>query len=475
MNKDLSGCLTEYSSLDYYPFHMPGHKRNMKEYLLSEAYAVDITEIEGFDNLSHPEGLLFAEEKKLADLYHSEKTHILVNGSTTGIQAAILGFVKRNEKILMARNSHKSAYNAVLLGGIRARYIYPKTEERYGISGGINPQEVADILEAEGDIKAVFLTSPTYEGVVSDVESIAGICHRYGIPLIVDEAHGAHFGFQRELSERYHTESSLRMGADVVIHSIHKTLPAFTQTALVHLNGTMVKTENIKKYINMLQSSSPSYVLMAGISQCRKILEREGKERFFELKENLEIFYEKTRKLHHIEMVGHEVIGKAEIFGFDPAKIVISVKRTTMTGKELYEKLLQEFHIQMEMAAGDYCIGIASIMDTREGFQRLCDGLFQIDESLEEAEGVNQISYVTRNKEICSISEADDMEKEDLPFSEGVGRIAGEFVYLYPPGIPLVTPGEEISSELVCLLRKAINQRLCIEGLDEGKIRVIRN
>ena len=251
MNKDLSESLTEYSSLDYYPFHMPGHKRNMKEYFMSEAYFADITEIEGFDNLSHPEGLLLAEEERLAELYHSKETHMLVNGSTTGIQAAILGSVKRNEKILMARNSHKSAYNAVSLGGIHASYLYPKTEERYGISGGICPEEVADMLEADREIKAVFLTSPTYEGVVSDVETIAKICHSHNIPLLVDEAHGAHFGFHRENCNEYHTENSVRLGADVVIHSIHKTLPAFTQTALIHLNGDFAQAEHIKRYISM--------------------------------------------------------------------------------------------------------------------------------------------------------------------------------------------------------------------------------
>ena len=219
--------LNELEQSDIYPFHMPGHKRAFLPF--ANPYAIDITEIEGFDNLHHATGILQEAQQKAADLYGAKKTYYLVNGSTCGLLAAISAAVPRGGKILVARNCHKAVYHAMYLRQLVPVYLYPE-DTAYGIQGQVTPQMVRKQLEQTPDIRAVVITSPTYDGVVSDVQNIADIVHAYGIPLIVDEAHGAHFGFSPEFPE-----NATRLGADAVIMSVHKTLPAFTQTALLHL------------------------------------------------------------------------------------------------------------------------------------------------------------------------------------------------------------------------------------------------
>ena len=219
--------LNELEQSDIYPFHMPGHKRAFLPF--ANPYAIDITEIEGFDNLHHATGILQEAQQKAADLYGAKKTYYLVNGSTCGLLAAISAAVPRGEKILMARNCHKAVYHAMYLRQLVPVYLYPE-DTAYGIQGQVTPQMVRKQLKQTPDIRAVVITSPTYDGVVSDIKNIADTVHAYGIPLIVDEAHGAHFGFSQEFPE-----NATRLGADAVIMSVHKTLPAFTQTALLHL------------------------------------------------------------------------------------------------------------------------------------------------------------------------------------------------------------------------------------------------
>ena len=224
----LDQALEAYGKSDVYPFHMPGHKRNPLPF--PEVYGIDITEIDGFDNLHHAEGILKEAQQRAADLYGSAHCYYLVNGSTCGILASICAAVKKRGRILAARNSHKAVYHALFLSELTAEYLYPAVTE-CGIQGQITPRQVEDALKKDPETSAVVITSPTYEGVISDIEGIAKVAHVHGIPLIVDSAHGAHLGFGGEFPQ-----NAVRLGADAVIESLHKTLPSFTQTALLHLN-----------------------------------------------------------------------------------------------------------------------------------------------------------------------------------------------------------------------------------------------
>ena len=335
--------LNSYCSSEYYPFHMPGHKRRdisqLTEHDIYEErqtekmgfpnpYTIDITEIDGFDNLHHAEGILKESMEDAAEIYGADHSYYLVNGSTCGILSAICGCTKNGGKILMARNCHKAAYHGAMLHQLDVEYIYPEYLESYGINGGICVEDVRAALEknqnavnvddADDDcgksiekIQAVLIVSPTYEGIVSDVQAIADVAHEYGIPLIVDEAHGSHLPFAYEedrhisLSDTTETEadieekigeeettdiwtskfpkSALECGADVVIQSLHKTLPSFTQTAIMHIKDGYVKRRQIERYLGMFQSSSPSYLFLASMDRCVKFMNEDGREESVQL------------------------------------------------------------------------------------------------------------------------------------------------------------------------------------------------
>ena len=368
--------LLQYQSSEMYPFHMPGHKRRKDDF--ANPFLIDITEIEGFDNLHHAEGILKDAQDRAAALYHSEETYFLVNGSTCGILAAVSACMTRGGKILMARNCHKAAYHAAYLRGLDIEYLYPEKEDIFGINGGIHEDIVEKALEEFQDIQAVMITSPTYDGVVSNVEKIAQIVHRKGIPLIVDEAHGAHFGFHE-----YFPKSSVEMGADLVIHSLHKTLPSLTQTALLHVNGNRVDRECLRRFLDIYQTSSPSYVFMAGMDSCVCLLEKRGGELFESLRRNLEVFYKQTESLGCIYLANHGLMGKSGIHDFDRSKLVISARNAGFTGNQLANLLRNRYHLELEMAGGSYGLALTSISDTEEGFLRLSEALKEIDACLE--------------------------------------------------------------------------------------------
>lgn len=438
--------LRDYAKSDYYPFHMPGHKRRLGGFM--NPIETDITEIEGFDNLHHAEGILKEAQERAAAVYGSENTYFLVNGSTAGILGAVSACTSIGGKILMARNCHKAVYHSVLIRELDAVYIYPQQEQEIGLNCGLSPEKIREMLITAPDIQAVIITSPSYDGVVSDVEKIADICHTYQKPLIVDEAHGAHFGFHP-----YFPNNSIGKGADIVIHSLHKTLPAFTQTGLIHLNGSLVDRAVLERYLGIYQTSSPSYLLMAGVDQCIRMLEESGDRLFGEFVENLEQFRRKTGKLQMVGLAGkEELAGEKDVADLDLSKLILYIKNGSMSGNELYEELLQRYHLQLEMAAGDYALALTSIGDTREGFDRLYQALEEIDRRLLAKDPVQleKRSYAgIDNQTEMPICRAVERKMERILLENATGRIAGEFVYLYPPGIPLIVPGEKISGEFV--------------------------
>jgi arginine/lysine/ornithine decarboxylase len=444
--------------------HMPGHKRNRGLIRNRIPYELDITEIDGFDDLHHAEGILKEAEARAARLYKADRTHFLVNGSTVGILSAILGSTKKGDKILVARNCHKSVYHGIYLNELEPVYIYP-AYEKSGINGEISPDEVEKILEREQGIRAVMIVSPTYDGVVSDVREIARIVHRYGIPLIVDEAHGAHFGFHPYFPENANTK-----GADVVIHSVHKTLPALTQTALIHLNGTIADRKKIERYLHMLQSSSPSYLLMASIDVCMEFLEKRGQQEFETYVQELEKVRQRLEKLKMLKLIRTKQ--------YDRSKLVISVKESQISSRELSQILREKYHLEMEMTAGDYILAMTSVGDTKEGLERFAAALEAIDAGLKGADmQAKSIGSLPRT-ELC-LKSSEIIDREDgvsVAWKESSGFISMEYAYLYPPGIPLIVPGEKMTEEVISCLEEYQKRGFSIEGLkEEGKIKVCRD
>lgn len=459
--------LIEYNKSDYYGFHMPGHKRNEKMFGTRLPYGIDITEINGFDDLHHAETLIKDQEERAAHLYKAEETHFLVNGSTVGILSAILGVTNRGDKILVARNCHKSVYNAMELNGLRPIYIYPEYEKDLQINGEVSGEKIEILLNENPDIKAVMIVSPTYDGVLSDVEKIAQIVHKRGIPLIVDEAHGAHFGFHP-----YFPENSNVKGADIVIHSVHKTLPSLTQTALIHINGEIVDREKVRKYLHMLQSSSPSYILMASIDRCMELLESEGDTLFELFAQRIDVFRTELQGLKHLEILQTEQ--------FDRSKFLISVKKTGITSKKLADILLHTYHLQMEMTGGTYVLAMTALGDTKEGFERLKRALFEIDQSLSDEKQEDHLPVELPKLPLVCTNEEIERKKcgneELILWKASIGRISTEYAYVYPPGIPLIVPGEQITQEAIQVLALYAELGFSVEGIKvENYIGVLKN
>ena len=431
--------LKAYSESDFYAFHMPGHKRNKALLGIELPYDLDITEIDGFDDLHHADGILKEEQERAARVFGAEESHFLVNGSTAGILSAVMGCTHRGDKILVARHCHKSIYHAIYMNGLVPRYVYPEFDISMHMNGEISKEDVAKALAAEPDIKAVVIVSPNYDGVVSDVKGIAEVAHSYRIPLIVDEAHGPHFGFHPAFPGRAND-----LGADVVIDSL-----------------------------DMLQSSSPSYIFMASLDACVDFVDGKCENAFELYVERLQKFREELKPLQHLQILRTE--------HYDISKVVISTANANITSPELADRLRKEYHLEMEMTGGTYVLAMTTVADTQEGLNRLKAALLEIDDQLEAKTAVSgsiEISgELPRLEQYFTPQEAaereEDGEAEEIPWKESEGHISLEYAYLYPPGSPVIVPGERISREAVELLCYYETQNLQIEGIQtEGKIKV---
>lgn len=520
---DLLEKLIDYSKENVVPMHMPGAKRNnelISRYMgdMSSPYDIDITEIDGFDNMHNADGIIKKAFERTAALYGADESLFLVNGSTAGNMAAICGVTNKGDSIIVARNCHVSVYNAIILGELDAVYVYPQYDDNYGYYKGISLNEIKDTVEnsklAGKDIKAVVITSPTYEGNVSDIEAIADYLHRYNIPLIVDEAHGAHFKFSEEFPQ-----TAVEQGADIVINSVHKTLPSLTQTAVMHINYGYINVSKVKRYWNIYQSTSPSYMLMGSIDRCMSIIEKDGEYLFENYISKLKILRNKLKKLKNIKLIDSDDISKI-VIGCDNAK-------------KLYDVLLNKYGIQLEMSSLKYAIAMTSIFDSTEYYERFFNALCDIDEYYDDIitennneshyinkkennkESYTSDNYVNNNKKnninnivdnsynynICNnitnnrlqivkeadikVNIADFKNKAIMSIAKAInegdkngydnimlndsslcGRISAKMVYVYPPGIPILCPGEIISENVVNIINTAIDNGLEVVGIE---------
>ena len=448
-----------------YPYHIPGHKRRPFGDLSQELCGIDITEIDGFDDLHQPTGILAQLQQQAAGLYGAEESFYLVNGSTSGVLSAISAALPQGGHILMARNCHKSAYHGIYLRNLKVTYLYPPVLTGYDIFDVISPEQLQTALEAELEIGAVLIVSPTYEGRIADIHRIAEIVHERNIPLIVDEAHGAHLGLTGE-----GPKNSCQAGADLVIHSVHKTLPALTQAALLHVNGTRIDRERLRRFLRIYQTTSPCYILMASVDNALHFIEQEGCETFSRFAENYGNMLEDLQTCKHLRVLPWEK-GKQDL-----GKLVISVKDTAMTGKELYDTLLQRYGLQLEMAAESYALAMFTINDGQEAYERMTMALSEIDHELDqrkraEALGTFKQDAMLFTKPIGKIplTKAWDMDTEELELIECAGCCAGEFINLYPPGVPVLVPGEEITEELCVRIQGWIDSGLTVQGVERHK------
>ncbi|NLO46882.1 MAG: aminotransferase class I/II-fold pyridoxal phosphate-dependent enzyme [Clostridiales bacterium] len=455
--------LMAYRDSDIYPMHMPGHKRRDIMGKRNLPFGLDITEIEGFDSLHDAAGTLKDAMQRAAELYHSCETFFLVNGSTSGILASIFAGISKGGKVLAARNSHHSIYNAISLRELDVVYLLPEYDNSFGIAGSISVSSVLEALKKHNDIGLIIITSPTYDGVVSDIRTICAHAHAHRIPVLVDEAHGSHFGFSPEFPE-----SSVKAGADLVVHGLHKTLPCFTQSAILHVNGDLIDPFEIKKMLSVFQSSSPSYLLMAGIDSCIELLINRGEALFNEYIMLINAFNRKMKGLNNLRVFckgNDDIVYHPAVYHFDPGKIVISCRNTSIEGPYLAACLLERYRIQTEMSASDYVVAMTSIADTREGFLRLGDALLCTDETIRQTNCRKGGPTLPAIPEKCMhIHEAETAKGRFYPIDKSAGKTSAEYVFAYPPGIPLIVPGEIVSEHMIGQITDMAVQSVAIKS-----------
>ncbi len=420
------------NNMGTYPFHMPGHKRNSDfEKLWALGAWADITEIEGADDLHNPKGILRSLAEAAAKRWGADKSYVLASGSTCGNLAAMGTLGKRGDTVLVARNCHRSVYHGLELFGYRPVFVTPDYVESLGVYGSLNPKTVEAAIKANPNAAFLVMTSPTYEGIISDIKAIAKLCHGAGIALLVDEAHGAHL----DLSPHF-TGGAVKAGADAVVQSLHKTLPALTPAALLHLRGDRVDRQRLAHYLRIFQSSSPSYPLMASAELC---VEQVGEEALF--KEWADLIND--LKTGAKELKGIKIspkVGEEGVFAHDPSKLVIGGK-----GGYALASFLRSRGIETEYATENFVLAMTGAGDRKEGFDALVSALAEADKTLPSRDFAGKQPQYCNGAMELTIEEALNAPSELVSLKDCTGKIAAEYVWAYPPGIPMLVPGQRIT------------------------------
>lgn len=477
MDRPIFESVMQYSRDAGYPWHMPGHKRGMGvpvDAAWQDIYAMDFTEIPGLDEYHSPDGIIKEAQLQAAQFYGTQNSYFLVNGSTVGILAAMAAVCDRRGSVLVGRNCHQAVYHGIELLDLQPHYLYPEWLTGWDMYGGISVAEVEKSLKQNPEIQAVILTSPTYEGIISDIEGIAEVVHGYGGVLIVDEAHGAHLSFLSRCTG--FLKSACECGADIVIQSLHKTLPAMTQTAVLHRLSGRVKEERLFHYVSVYQSTSPSYVFMASMDYAVHYMTA-GRDAMLKYDERLRLARKRLGSLSHIRLIGGNDLDSTCAKGYDDAKLVLSVKRAGMTGAQLAAQLAKQGQI-VEMAGTDYVICMTSVMDSGEAFDSLIQALEEIDIRISGKSVDNIIRYFvspdSEPERVMGIAEALCADRIWMPLEDCRGYAAGEYVYAYPPGSPILVPGERVSEALLSWIDFHVQAGLNMKGIRSGELCVVR-
>lgn len=461
------------------PLHMPGHQRNLllADYLAPLGAGYDITEIDGFDDLHGADGVLAGGMARAASLWGSRRAWYLVNGSTCGILAGVWAATQPGDEVLVSRICHKSVYHAMELRGLCPHYILPAWDARHGAWGSLSAKTVEDALDACPNARLLVLTDPTYEGVLSDLPAIVSAAHARGVPVLVDEAHGAHLGFGR------FPPGAVAAGADLVVQSVHKTLAGLTQTGLLHLNGKRVDEARICRALSVFETSSPSYLLMASLDACVQLLEARGPALFGAWEERLARFDGQISGLRRLRAAGHA--GDADeasiVFGRDPSKLVLCTQGTALTGPQLMTRLRLEWGIEPEMASAEYVVAMTGLGTTDQTLERLGEALLDLDGKAGNSGGRPTVSMPgVIPPRVMTPAQALSLPMEVVPLAQCPGRVSAEYVWAYPPGVPLIVPGEAADGAFLDCARQLLAHGVALRhtacggsGSAEGFLHVV--
>ena len=452
-------------------FHVPGHKMGqgfnpVGKMDFASILKLDMTEITGLDDLHHAEGAILDAQQRAAQLYKSEQTFFLVNGTTVGNLALILTVCRPGDKIIVQRNVHKSVIHGIILAHAEPIYVEPEIIDSLGIAAGVEYSILAEALEQHPDAKAVFLMNPNYYGIGKDLSNMIELTHQYQIPILVDEAHGAHFGLHSAFPS-----SALQQGADAVVQSTHKTLSAMTMGSMLHLKSKLLNVDRLRIYLSMLQSSSPSYPIMASLDLTVDWISKERDQLWDNILKDIKGFYDQASIFNNIKLK-HKLPSE---YYHDPLKIIL--QHESLSGYQLQAMLEQE-GVYLELADLYNTLAIASIGSIKQDFQKLLHGLKKIDHKKFSNMVIKTPSILEKKKGVFSsgsiaLGEVLYQDKKRLPIQDAVGEVSAEMVIPYPPGIPMIQLGERITREMIDYLTFLKEQGAKLTGISDSSFQSI--
>ncbi|QSX04931.1 aminotransferase class I/II-fold pyridoxal phosphate-dependent enzyme [Sedimentibacter sp. zth1] len=453
-------------------FHMPGHKNkpNILDEIGNNLYKYDITETIGTDNLHFPTGMIKNTLDFISDSYKTKQSYIVVNGTSCGVISSIMACTNPGDFILVQRDCHKSVYNAVILGGLKVEYLYPEFNKEHGLNFSVSLEKLEQMLINYPKIKLVVLTYPTFYGICFDIKKAAEIVHKYGKILMIDEAHGSHLNFSEMLPQS--AESS---GADIVTQSTHKTLPSLTQSSVLHVCSDRIDTSKLSRMLRMLQTTSPSYILMASVQNAIEYMNKNGEEK---LQKNIEMFRIKTNELRElgVNVLTDDFLISEGCYEFDETRAVVSLNDVGITGKELEIILREKYKIQMEMSDLMYIVGYITAADDPSDIAKLFDAIKEIYIDAKKMGNKSSKVYIEefpRLTQEMSMKNAFYSKNEIVTTEKSIGRISSDFIIPYPPGIPLICPGEIIKEETIEYATSLLANGINVNGIENNLLRVV--
>ncbi len=481
-------AIRHYCTMDKAPFHTPGHKQgqgipaDLLELLGPMVFKADLTELPEVDNLHDPDGAIHEAQLLAAEAYGASRSWFLVNGSTCGVEALVMAVCDPGDQILLPRNCHKSAIAGVILSGAVPVYIEPDYDRQLGLAHGVTAEAVEQAIVQHPKAKGILIVNPTYYGVCGDIEAIADLAHAHGMSLLVDEAHGPHFAFHPELPL-----SALEAGADLVVQSTHKVISGMTQASLLHLQGSRIDPNRVRNILQLLQSTSPNYVLMMSLDVARRQIAMEGEPLLTKTLHLARQAREQLNQIPGISCFGSERLQSSPgFFDFDETRLTVTVSHLGLFGFEADDMVNQRFMVQPEMSTLHNVVFIVSIGNTQRDLDRLVDSFRTLSSEYALSLGPSANGLDQRMQRLAQIQlpplppqqlsprDAFFSSIERIPFHDAVGQVCAEIISPYPPGIPILVPGEQVTQEAVDYLLLVHEAGGFINGPEDVRLQTLK-
>ncbi len=468
------GALKQYKAMRVVPFDVPGHKQGkgnpqLTEFLGEKCLSVDVNSMKPLDNLVHPVSVIKEAEELAADAFGAKQAFFMVNGTTSAVQAMIMSVCKQGDKIIMPRNVHRSAINALIISGAVPVYVNPGVNRQLGIPLGMSVDDVSRAIKEHPDAKAIFVNNPTYYGICSDLKSITELAHQYNIAVLVDEAHGTHFYFGDGMPV-----SAMAAGADMAAISMHKTGGSLTQSSFL-LKNERLSTGYVRQMINLTQTTSGSYLLLSSLDISRRNLALDGKAIFQKVVGLARYGQEEINKIGGYYAFSSELKNGDTVFDFDPTKLSVHTRDIGLAGIEVYDILRDDYGIQIEFGDIGNILAIISVGDRDLALERLVSSLSEIKRLYKKDDKSKMFDHEYIDPDVVMTpQQAFYSEKRSRPINESVGYICGEFVMCYPPGIPILAPGERITGEIIDYINYARAKGCFLTGTEDMNIENIK-